>query len=78
VLGQPNDVRGDLDRLTIDVRERPEESSTRQASGRDHFLDLRAAEQRRRTLWNIANAKPIPEVAQGRAEQSDGPTLVGE
>src|SRR5215203_4174204 len=67
-----------MDRLTVGSAQRSKRAPVRQSSGGDDLLHLRPAEQRNRALWNVANTRPLPEVAQGQAEKTYRAALVGQ
>jgi hypothetical protein len=65
LFGQANQRDGITYRLVVRRSQRSEKPSARQPAGCDNLLHLRSAEQRYRALRNVADARPLPEAAQG-------------
>src|SRR5215207_9453046 len=59
-----------MDRLTVGSAQRSKRAPVRQSSGGDDLFHLRPAEQRNRALRNVANARPLPEAAEGQTEKT--------
>jgi hypothetical protein len=78
LFGESNLRDSVMDRLAVASAQRSKGPPVRQSSGCDDLFHLRPAEQRKRALRNVANARPLPEGPQWQAEKAHRAAFVGQ